>query len=131
MLKDTFCYKVIQQRRSLKESLMINLIHSILILGSSSIPHWTMPLVSLNIRWLDRIGIFKILPGSVTNIKVVSLIKKDNKKNYAKMTILTFVTVMPIKDRAPSLIQSITATMETNVLHQRIIYISVLAIIFY
>ena len=131
MLKDTFCYKVIQQRRSLKESLMINLIHSILILGSSSIPDWTMPLVSLNIRWLDRIGIFKILPGSVTNIKVASLIKKDNKKNYAKMAVLTFVTVMPQKDRAPSLIQSITATMETNVLHQRIIYISVLAIIFY
>lgn len=131
MLKDTLCYEEIQQRRSLKKSLMINLIHSILILGSSSIPDWTMPLVSLNIRWLDHIGIFKILPGSITNIKVASLIKKDNKKNYAKMAILTFVTVMPIKDRAPSLIQSITATMETNVLHQRIIYISVLAIIFY
>ena len=38
-----------------------------------------------------------------------------------EVTILMFVTVRPIKVRVPVLIQSITATIETNVQHQRII----------
>ena len=40
-----------------------------------------------------------------------------------EVTILMFVTVRPIKVRAPVLIQSITATMETNVQQELLTFI--------